>query len=228
MFELEDIKNTISSYGILIIEGNLSQFDKKEQKITTTETILYAITFGSRFHTINQIMDFNFGLEMASNMAKVDSINMQSSKFFSITKNKSLVIYNNASFTTQVGEAVDYITAEVEEYPGRKSIQQLLELVNAELDFSTHIKIPLKKDLNFENMIKIIKNLNNIYRTYKEERIAIPKLAYLGSKDNDIIRRLNEKLHNDVLSENENSSISIGMYVNRSGKMEIQNRKSYK
>lgn len=223
LFPLEDKEKTVTAaYGVLLIEGNINKISEKDGKIIKDKKIKYVITFGYGNNTVSKFIDFNYGLEMASRMAKADSINTQSSKFFSLNKNKSLVIYNSANFNTQVGEAVDYLTAEIEEYQNRSSVNQLLELINKEAVFSTYIRVALNKEFSFENIVKILKNLDNIYNTYKE-RIAIPKLSYLTSKDRLIIEKLDKKMSEEALNDEENTKISIGTYTKINGDIKIIN-----
>lgn len=216
--DLDDYVKTISSaYGVLIIEGNLNPVD-----LNNENRIIYILTFGNGIHMVGECVDLNFGLEFASKSAKVDSINTQSSKFFSINKNKSLVIYNNASFNTQVGEAVDYLIADIEEVSGRSAIRQLLELVNKRVHFSNYVKMTLKEKFNSENLIRIIKNVNTIITGYRI-RFSIPKLYYLkDSKDKKIIKKLQDKLNKDVLDIG-NTSISLGIYSVIDGRFETTN-----
>lgn len=222
MFQLEDEKKmSTSTYGVLVIEGNLNKVNQENGKLELDKKIKYIITFGYGNNLVTDIVDYNFGLEMASTMAKTDSINTQSSKFFSLNKSKSLIIYNNANFSTQVGEAVDYLTAEIEEYPKRSSVTQLLKIIDKNVVFSTYVKVGLNEDFTLENIAKILKNLDNIENTY-EPRFSIPKLSYITQKNSKLIEKLDNKLLNDIKSENEeNTSFSIGTYTNINGNIKI-------
>ena len=222
MFQLEDEKKTsTSTYGVLVIEGNLNKVNQENGKLEFDKKIKYIITFGYGNNLVSDIIDYNFGLEMASTMAKTDSINTQSSKFFSLNKSKSLIIYNNANFSTQVGEAVDYLTAEIEEYSKRSSVTQLLKVVDKNVVFSTYVKVGLNKEFTLENITKILKNLDNIKNTY-EPRFAIPKLSYITQKNSKLIEKLDNRLLNDIKTENEeNTSFSIGTYTNINGNIKI-------
>ena len=75
---------------------------------------------------------------------------------FDFANAKSLIIYNNANFSTQVGEAVDYLTAEIEEYPKRSSVTQLLKIIDKNVVFSTYVKVGLNEDFTLENIAKIL------------------------------------------------------------------------
>ena len=128
--DLDEFERPISSsYGVLVIEGKIYKLEENE----VDRSIIYIITFGHGIHLVSNCVDFNFGLEFASRAANPESINTQSSKFFSISKNKSLIIYNSTNFSTQVGEAVDYLIADLEERSGRKAVTQLVELINPNL-----------------------------------------------------------------------------------------------
>ena len=217
--DLDEFERPISSsYGVLVIEGKIYKLEENE----VDRSIIYIITFGHGIHLVSNCVDFNFGLEFASRAANPESINTQSSKFFSISKNKSLIIYNSTNFSTQVGEAVDYLIADLEERSGRKAVTQLLELIDSKADFSSYLRVSLKKEVNGENIISIIKNIDTIMKTYKPN-FPIPKLYYLQkTKDAKTIEKLNEKLSQEVLGV-DNTSVSIGIYINKDGKIETIN-----
>ena len=133
-----------------------------------------------------------------------------------------MTIYNSTNFSTQVGEAVDYLIADLEERNGRKAVTQLLELIDSKADFSSYLRVSLKKEVNGENIISIIKNIDTIMKTYKPN-FPIPKLYYLQkTKDAKTIEKLNEKLSQEVLGV-DNTSVSIGIYINKDGKIETIN-----
>lgn len=217
--ELKDLVKPISSnYGILIIEGEWYKTEENE----IDKKVIYLITFGYGIYLLGDFVDYNFGLEVASRAANRATINTQSSKYFSINKNKSLVIYNNANFSAQVGEAVDYLSAELEEQSGRSAVSQLLKLINKRVNFSNCVKLLLKEDFNFENLISIIKNLETISTSYKH-KFAIPKLYYLQpEKDKELIAKLKEELRKDILNI-ENTSASVALYRINNGRVEVLN-----
>lgn len=217
--DLDEFERPISSsYGVLVIEGKIYKLEENE----VDRSIIYIITFGHGIHLVSNCVDFNFGLEFASRAANPESINTQSSKFFSISKNKSLIIYNSTNFSTQVGEAVDYLIADLEERSGRKAVTQLVELINPKVHFSSYVRVSLKKEFNGENLISIVKNIDRIITSYTPI-IQIPKLYYLQStKDLKTIEKLNEKLNRDVLRV-DNTSVSIGIYINKDGRIETIN-----
>lgn len=80
LFENEEIihKKVYSGYGILLIY--CAEFK-------------YFISFGRATYLLSEYIDWNFGLEMAAKMLDKNSINAQSSKYFSTSKNKSLIEY---------------------------------------------------------------------------------------------------------------------------------------
>ena len=223
LFELEEIdKNTFSAYGILIIEAKINQFEDGIEDLKVKKNPIYMLTFAHGGNIVGPCIEPNFGLEMASRIAKKDAINAQSSKFFSIVKNKSLVVYDNANFNTQVGEAVDYLVADIEEQSGRNAINQLLKLIEVNMNFSSNISVILKEEFNTENLISTIRNIDNIYNTYKE-RVKIPKLHYLKpGKDKEIIDKLYKKLTKDTI-DLDNTKISFGLYTVANGKIHLLN-----
>ncbi|MBR3249985.1 MAG: TIGR04141 family sporadically distributed protein [Clostridia bacterium] len=226
----ENIENlqrkTTSIYGIVLIEMKINNLDSNNKKMYEKDKITYILTFGHGIHAIGEGIDMNFGLDMASKIARIDSINTQSSRYFSLNKNKSLIVYNNANFNTQIGEAVDYMSAKIDERIGKTAIKQLLEIIDENATFSASMKVTLEKEFNEENIYRILKNLYTIKTNYKP-RLQIPKLQFLGAKYEELKVELNEKLKNSII-KNENSLISIGTYIVQKGKIQIlENQDEY-
>ena len=218
----DESKNVCSTYGILIIDAEIRKANIETRKIEFNRNVKYAITFGHGSSAIMDLCDYNYGLEMAGRMANESSIKTQSSKFYSSSKNKSLTLYNKANFFTEVGEAVDILTAEIVEQSNHTSVTNLLKLINKDVMFSIYLKISLIADFSLDNIIEIIQNLDNILNNYKEDVLMIPKLSKLSeTKDFELIERLNEKLKQEALKEKENISFSFGMYKNIDGNIFI-------
>lgn len=199
IFDVDDekLKDIYSAYGILIITG---------------EGIRYVFSFGRAVSAIEDYIDWDFGLEMASRMLDRNSINAQSSKYFSFSKNKSLVVYNANSFNTEVGESVDLITANIKENNRMGNITSLLEYINSKVVFSSGIKVVVKKDeINPIDFIQIVHDINSIYKQYPEV-IVIPKLKFI-KKDDEIIGVLKDRLNVELLNSTNDAGISICLYT---------------
>lgn len=187
-------KKVYSGYGILLIY--CAKFK-------------YVISFGRATYLLSEYIDWNFGLEMAAKMLDKNSINAQSSKFFSTSKNKSLVVYNKGKFNTEAGESVDLINAKVSEVNGRSSIKNLCTYINPKVGFSSGIKIVISLDkVTIQDIVNVMILVNKIYREYLN-RLNIPKLLFIKSND-EIITKLKGKLNADILSKDDvNVSLSI-------------------
>ena len=214
----DETKNVCSTYGVLIIDAEIRKANTETRKIEFDRNVKYAITFGHGSSLIMDLCDYNYGLEMAGRMANEASIKTQSSKYYSSSKNKSLTLYNNANFFTEVGEAIDILTAEIVEQSKHTSVINLLKYINKDVMFSIYLKLSLIVDFSLENIIEIIQSLDYIRNNYKEDVLMIPKLSKLSpTKDFVLIEKLNEKLKQEALKEN--ISLSFGMYKNIDGKI---------
>lgn len=188
-------KKVYSGYGILLIY--CAEFK-------------YVISFGRATHLLSDYIDWNFGLEMAAKMLDRNSINAQSSKYFSTSKNKSLIIYNKGKFNTEAGESVDLINATISEVNGKSSIKKLCTYINSKVGFSSGIKIVIAlEEITIKDIVSVIILVNKIYKEYLN-RLNIPKLLFIKSND-EIIIKLKEKLNADILSE-EHINVSLSMY----------------
>lgn len=197
LFGKEEIihKKVYSGYGILLIY--CAKFK-------------YVISFGRATYLLSEYIDWNFGLEMAAKMLDKNSINAQSSKFFSTSKNKSLIVYNKGKFNTEAGESVDLINATISEVYGRSSIKNLCTYINPKVGFSSGIKIVISlKEITIRDIVNVIILVNKIYKEYLN-RLNIPKLLFIKSND-EIIAKLKEKLNADILSKDD-VSVSLSMY----------------
>ena len=197
LFGKEEIihKKVYSGYGILLIY--CAKFK-------------YVISFGRATYLLSEYIDWNFGLEMAAKMLDKNSINAQSSKFFSTSKNKSLIVYNKGKFNTEAGESVDLINATISEVYGKSSIKNLCTYINPKVGFSSGIKIVISlKEITIRDIVNVIILVNKIYKEYLN-RLNIPKLLFIKSND-EIIAKLKEKLNADILSKDD-ASVSLSMY----------------
>lgn len=199
IFKIEDdiAKDIYSGYGILLIYN---------------DNIKYVVSFGRAMYLLDKYIDWNFGLEMASKMLDRNAINAQSSKYFSLSKNKSLVVYNNGSFNTEVGESVDLITANITEIGNHSRINDLNNYINNRVAFSSCVKTIVKlEEIKFSDLVTIISDIDIIYRKYPE-RITIPKLVFLKN-DDIMLEKLKEKVNKEILKEDDNTNISLCLYT---------------
>lgn len=196
LFESREIinKKVYSGYGILLIY---------------CDEFKYVISFGRATFLLNKYINWDFGLEMAAKMLNKSSINAQSSKYYSTSKNKSLIVYNRGRFNTEAGESIDLLNANISEMEGKSSINQLCKYINTRVGFSSGIKIVISMENIFiKDIVNVIVLINKIYKNYKN-RFNIPKLLFIKSND-EIVNELNEKMNNDILGDkNMNASVSV-------------------
>ena len=198
LFEAEEImrKTVYSGYGILLIY---------------CDDFKYVITFGRATFLLSEFIDWDFGLDMASKMLDKNSINAQSSKYFSTSKNKSLIVYNKGRFNTEAGESVDLINATISEVNGRTIINNLCNYISSKIGFSSGLKIVVSiEEIKLRDIVNILILLNKIHKEYIN-RLNIPKLLFIKTND-EIIEKLREKLNNDIIL-GENVNISLNMYA---------------
>lgn len=199
-FELESTteKNSNSCYGYIIINNLIHT---------------YILTFGRGNSNITELLDYEFGLIMASKMLNEKKLKLQSSKFYGLDKNKSITEFSIAQFRGSIGESVDALIGELLEYSGRHCIENLQELVGKEVKFTTSLFVDVKaENFNIENMCKIIINLDEIYNNYNE-RVQIPRLIRVKEKEKDLLERLNKKIDEKIKSrEFEDGKIWISFY----------------
>ena len=197
LFESREIinKKVYSGYGILLIY---------------CDEFKYVISFGRATFLLNKYINWDFGLEMAAKMLNKSSINAQSSKYYSTSKNKSLIVYNRGRFNTEAGESIDLLNANISEMEGKFSINQLCNYINARVGFSSGIKIVISmENILIKDIVNVIILINKIYKNYKN-RFNIPKLLFIKSND-EIINELNGKMNNDILDD-KNMNVSVSVY----------------
>ena len=205
-------KKVYSGYGILLIY---------------CDEFKYAISFGRAMYLLNKYINWDFGLEMAAKMLDKSSINVQSSKYYSTSKNKSLIVYNKGRFNAEAGESVDLINANIREIEGKSLIKKLCEFINTKVGFSSGIKIVISmENILINDILNVIVLINRIYINYNN-RFNIPKLLFL-KLDDEIVKELNNKINSAILEE-KNIDVSVSVYsVIDSELMLLNNIKKYK
>ena len=199
IFEEDDYikKEVYSAYGILLIYN---------------KTKRYIITFGKANYITNEYIDTNFGLDMASKMLTDVQINAQSSKFFSFSKSKSLVVYNKGKADIQVGEAVDLIEGNIKEMYAEKYIENLLEYIYPKVTFASYIKIIIKLEkVRGKELVSIMDLLYEIQKKYKVN-IPIPKLVELKERE-PIVSKLKDKINSEFITDLDNTNINLSLYT---------------
>ena len=163
LFQNEEViqKSVYSGYGILLIY---------------CDEFKYVFNFGRATYLLSKYIDWDFGLEMAAKMLDKNSINAQSSKFFSTSKNKSLIVYNKGRFNPEAGESFDLINATISEAENHSTIKELCNYISTKVGFSSGLKIVVSmEEITIKDIVNIMILMNRIYIKY-ENRLNIPKL----------------------------------------------------
>lgn len=207
-FQLESTmeKNSNSCYGYIIIN------DFKH---------IYILTFGRGNSNIIELIDYEFGLIMASKMLNKKKLKLQSSKFYGLDKNKSITEFSITQFRGSIGESVDALIGELVETSGRHCIENLQEIIGKDAKFTTSLFVSVKaENFDIENICQIIVNLGEIYNSY-EENVPIPRLIRIKEKETELLEKLNNKMKEKLNSKNfEDGTMWISFY-------ELKNSKFY-
>ncbi|MBR3881835.1 MAG: TIGR04141 family sporadically distributed protein [Clostridia bacterium] len=191
-------KNSNSCYGYIIINNSKNR---------------YILTFGRGNSNITELIDYEFGLIMASKMLNEYKLKLQSSKFYGLDKNKSITEFSLAQFRGTIGESVDALIGEVVEYPGRHCIENLQDIIGKEVKFTTSVFVDVKSEnFDIENICKIILNIEEIYNIYGE-RVSIPRLIRVKEREIELLTELNNKVNEKIASRDfEDGKMWISFY----------------
>ena len=189
-------KESYSNYGFIVVNSNIDN---------------YIITFGRANNSINELIDLDFGLDIASKAMNRNSINLTSSKFYELIKNKSIIEYSNASLNASFAESIDYIVGELKEQEKHSCIKDLLQIINKKVEFNISVKVTVKDDeFSLDNLCKIIYNLKTIQNKY-DPQVNIPRLNAIKEKEQDLVIKLDEELNEQILNSDE-GSVNFSFY----------------
>ena len=196
--EIDIAKKIISSYGAMLVS-----FDGKN----------YILSFGKANGKIVKVANLDFGLDMASKMLTDETIKVQSSKFFGLDKNKSIVEFSKNLFLGTIGETFDGLVGDMEEYPGRSSINNISEYIHKNAEFTTSVFLDIKDEyFQIEYLCKLIFNLDNIFYNYNQ-RVKIPRLKRVKKTEVELLQKLNNELNTALLNEDfEDENMIISFY----------------
>ena len=206
-FEIgEDInlrKERLTGHGILVFYIEESE-------------VFYAMTFGKSFSLIKNFIDAEYGMRMASILFDGKAMDTISSKYFSITANKTITSYNGEqAFNFEEGEAVDLLKSSITEHDGRhdnRYITELLSKIRREAIIG-YAKIGLtarsENVVTIENLAEIIKLISMIENSY-DRRFEFPKMKPV--KDKQLINKLNDRLLSRLLDDAVDVAISVPFF----------------
>ena len=169
-FELENGLRSASAtgHGAIIIELTKT----KEQ---------YLLTFGRSYSLLKEFIIPNYGIKIAEKLFNGKSIDSVSSKYFSLTKNKSIISYTQeAIYDFEEGEAADLLKSVISvnsEYSHSEYITDLLKLVKplATIGY-TNVKLTISKEnITLNDIVDVITLLSNIEKNC-DNQMNIPQM----------------------------------------------------
>lgn len=169
----------------------LSVADAPQNKIyfgvllITNDSVLYAVSLGKSHFYLRQFCDSDFGLNLAERIADKDDLRIKSSKFYRSQKSKIITTY-------QKGTGINFDSGESMHYLKVKTSDDGLWGKVASFGSSVQLTLSLQpKDL-YVLVDRIEKELK------KPSQHQFPKAELV--KDEEIIKRLDKKLCDDILS----------------------------
>lgn len=193
--------SSTTGHGAIIIE--LTEYHQQ-----------YLLTFGRSAALFKEIVIHNYGIIMAEKLFNGENIDSVSSKYFSLTKNKSLISYaQGSSYDFEEGEAADLLKGTIEEHrnhEGKHYIEELLEYVKplATIGY-TNIKLTLsRKDIKLTDLIEVINLLYIIENSY-DPQLNIPQMQPIR-KDQE--KQLNDKLWTAIKEKNKSIIFSVPIF----------------
>ncbi len=203
-FEIKDElrSSTFTGHGAIIIELI------KEQK-------QYLLTFGKSASLFKDIIVPNYGIDIAGRLFTGKTMDSVSSKFFSMTKNKTLTSYAQGTLHDfEEGEAADLIKAKLEEHSNRKEdkyIEQLLTYVKplATISYSNVKLTVCKEDICIKDIVEVIRLMDKIESSYSY-KLDIPQMKPIP-KDQET--KLNEKLWNSIKAKDNSVVFSVPIFA---------------
>lgn len=157
-----------TGHGAIIIELNKTN----EQ---------YLLTFGRSYSLLKEYIIPNYGIKIAEKLFNGKSIDSVSSKYFSLTKNKSIISYTQeAIYDFEEGEAADLLKSVISVNTGNEHseyITDLLKLVKplATIGY-TNVKLTISKEnISLNDIVDVITLLSNIEK-HCNNQMNIPQM----------------------------------------------------
>lgn len=178
----------------------------------------YLLTFGNVYSIMKECINQEYGIKMASKLFDGNSMDTVSSKYFSLSKNKSMVSYvKDTMYQFQEGEAVDLLKSNITEVVTKTEnlyIERLLSYIKpmAAINYS-NIKLTLvAEEIALSNIVEVLDLLYKIEIEY-QDRFKIPYMNAV-KKDKEV------ELNNQLLTAIKNRDSSILFSVPFFGKDE--------
>lgn len=194
--------SSTTGHGAIIIE--LTEFHQQ-----------YLLTFGKSASLFKEILIPNYGINIAEKLFNGKTMDSVSSKYFSLTKNKSLISYaQGSSYDFEEGEAADLLKATIEEHKDRtenRYIEQLLVYIKplATISYS-NIKLTIsKEEIELHDLIDVVALLNSIESSYSAQ-LDIPQMKPIRKNQE---QPLNDKLWEAIKSKDQSIIFSVPIFT---------------
>lgn len=175
----------------------------------------YLLTFGKSASLFSEMLVPNYGINIAGKLFNGKTMDSVSSKYFSLTKNKSLISYaQESSYDFSEGEAADLLKATIEEHKDRvdgRYIEQLLGIIKplATISYS-NIKLTISKEMiDLKDIIEVVELLSKIESSYPDQ-LDIPQMKPIKKNQEE---RLNGKLWEAIKAKDRSVIFSIPIFT---------------
>lgn len=175
----------------------------------------YLLTFGRSASLFKEMLIPNYGISIAEKLFNGKTMDSVSSKYFSLTKNKSLISYaQGSSYDFEEGEAADLLKAKIEEHKDRtenRYIEQLLEYIKplATISYS-NIKLTIsKEEIELYDLIDVVVLMNSIESSYSSQ-LDIPQMKPINKNQE---QPLNDKLWESIKAKDQSVIFSVPIFT---------------
>lgn len=175
----------------------------------------YLLTFGRSASLFKEMLIPNYGISIAEKLFNGKTMDSVSSKYFSLTKNKSVISYaQGSSYDFEEGEAADLLKAKIEEHKDRtenRYIEQLLEYIKplATISYS-NIKLTIsKEEIELYDLIDVVVLMNSIESSYSSQ-LDIPQMKPINKNQE---QPLNDKLWESIKAKDQSVIFSVPIFT---------------
>ena len=194
--------SSTTGHGAIVIE--LTQLQQQ-----------YLLTFGKSASLFKEFLIPNYGISIAEKLFNGKTMDSVSSKYFSLTKNKSLISYaQGSSYNFEEGEAADLLKAKIEEHKDRtekRYIEQLLGYIKplATISYS-NIKLTIsKEEIELDDLIDVVALLSSIESSYSSQ-LDIPQMKPIKKNQE---QPLNDKLWESIKAKDQSVIFSVPIFT---------------
>jgi len=197
------VRNSRTGHGVIII--HLKRLEKK-----------FALIFGRSFSLLKEYYVRDFGISLATRLFDSNTVEVVSSKYFSMIKNKQIIDYKDEySLQADEGQAVDFLQARItEDYerrndPNNQIINQFLNKVKPDASAGySFVKVTLYGNIiTLPLIINALVDLAAIQQY--QERFELPIMQPVNKA---MALELDRMLLRRILTEEEEFTISVPFF----------------